>query len=126
MALAPATVSLQNVAGTAITYDLRARDTGYARYHQSGVMPAVAARVAFVHKDPKDNSIDSAGTDSVITTMPLFDIDGNAVRPASCRTDFTQTNRMTEAQRKEFYKLNVQALALAIFKNQAEIGDILV
>lgn len=126
MALAPATITLQNVAAANVTYNLRARDTGYVRYHQSGATPAAALRVALVHKDPKDSSLDSNSTDTVITTMPLFDVDGNSVRQASARLELLLTNRMTQAQREEFYKLTVQAISLAIFKDQVEDGEILV
>lgn len=126
MALAPATITLQNVAAANVVYNLRARDTGYVRYHQSGATPAAAQRVAYVHKDAKDSSLDSASTDTVITTMPLFDIDGNSVRQASARLEFSMTNRMTQAQRDEFFKLAVQALSQTIFKDQVEDGEILV
>lgn len=127
MALAPATLTLKNVANVDVSYSLRARDTGYVRYHQTGgILPAQAQRIAYVHKDAKDTNLDSASTDSVIITMPLFDIDGNSVRQASGRFDFSLTARMSQAQRDEFFKLATEALKQTVFQNQVEDGDILV
>lgn len=126
MALAPASITLQNVAAANVVYNLRERESGYARYHQVGVSPAQAQRVAIIHKPAKSFAMDDFVTDSVLVTKPNFDIDGNAVRLSSARADIQCTNRMTQSEKEEFYKAFIQAVSLAIFKDQVEDGEALV